>query len=258
MNIESLREELGKTNDQAQKIYLKAKGEERDLELVEAEELDALLKQADNIKKQIANAERIQAVQNLGTYITTAIKPKVAPPQPGAMLDQGPTATYQPDTPKAQPRIQMRMHHGGLRVFNKGERDLEAAYGVGRFFDAIFNRNAKSMQWCRDQGMILDAHLENVDTSGGLFVPEEMSARIIDLRDQYGVFRSNTYLEPMGSASKVVPRRKSGLTAYHVGEAASTTSAGKASSIFHKSSLFSITQLRVSGVNCSQTISIAT
>ena len=50
-----------------------------------------------------------------------------------------------------------------------------------------------------------------------------MDAAIIDLREQYGVFRQNTRVVRMGSDTLTIPRRASGLTGYFVGEAASIT-----------------------------------
>lgn len=41
---------------------------------------------------------------------------------------------------------------------------------------------------------------------------------MIDLRERYGVFRRYADVEPMGSDTKLIPRRVGGLTAYPVGE----------------------------------------
>ena len=49
-------------------------------------------------------------------------------------------------------------------------------------------------------------------------VPEQMMASVIDLREQYGVFRQEATIVPMGRDTVNWPRRTGGLTAYFVGE----------------------------------------
>jgi HK97 family phage major capsid protein len=49
-------------------------------------------------------------------------------------------------------------------------------------------------------------------------VPDELGSRIIDLREEHGAFRRNTYIEPMASDTKSITRQTGGMTAYFVGE----------------------------------------
>jgi HK97 family phage major capsid protein len=88
---------------------------------------------------------------------------------------------------------------------------------------AVFGHD-KSMQWCQDNGIVLQkAQSEGVNAQGGVFVPEEFSTEIIDLRDQYGIFRRLCRVIPMGRDTMTQPRRVGGLTAYAVGEAQAIT-----------------------------------
>ena len=66
-----------------------------------------------------------------------------------------------------------------------------------------------------------------VNTAGGFTVPEEMSSAIIDLREEYGVFRRESKVVPMSADTKTVPRRTSGLTAYFVDENSAVTESTK-------------------------------
>ena len=82
-------------------------------------------------------------------------------------------------------------------------------------------------QYCKDHGIELKAHNEGTNTSGGYLVPIEFSNDMIDLREQYGVIRRLAKVVPMASETKLVPRRKTGLTAYWVGEAVAATESTK-------------------------------
>jgi HK97 family phage major capsid protein len=51
---------------------------------------------------------------------------------------------------------------------------------------------------------------------------------MIDLREDYGVGRRTVFVEPMGSDTKAILRRQSGLTVYSLGEASSITTSDMA------------------------------
>lgn len=114
---------------------------------------------------------------------------------------------------------------GKLRSF-KGPDAEKQAYRFGKWFLATLG-NAQAIQWCADAGVQLLAQSESVNTAGGFLVPEEFSQTIIDLREQYGVFRQWTKMVPMSSDTKLVPRRVSGLTAYFTAENAAITESEK-------------------------------
>jgi HK97 family phage major capsid protein len=54
-------------------------------------------------------------------------------------------------------------------------------------------------------------------------VPDELERAIIDLREEYGMFRRAVRVTPMGSDTRNIPRRVGGLTAYFVGEGSAGT-----------------------------------
>jgi len=59
---------------------------------------------------------------------------------------------------------------------------------------------------------------ETVLTEGGVLVPEEMAARVIQKIGQYGKFRKNALVVPVGSDRQIVPKVESDLTVYAPGE----------------------------------------
>lgn len=114
---------------------------------------------------------------------------------------------------------------GSLKHINRvqGLADPEMeAYRFGRWAAACMGHR-KSQEYCKTHGIQTKAHLETVNSSGGFLVPDEFSNSLISLREEYGVFRRNAKLEPMGSDTKRVPIRSATLAAHFVGEATAGT-----------------------------------
>jgi len=104
----------------------------------------------------------------------------------------------------------------------------EEAYRAGRWAAAALLGHEGSKQWCRDNGISINAaQTEGDNSKGGFLVPDEMSQAIIDLRESYGVFRQHARNVRMGSDAMSVPRRLSGVTAYAVGENDEITASDK-------------------------------
>jgi HK97 family phage major capsid protein len=101
----------------------------------------------------------------------------------------------------------------------RGEGAEIRAFRFGHFALAAIFGSQKSMAWCKDNGVTLvRAQSEGVNSAGGFLVPEEFTWDIIDLRDEYGMFRRLCQVVPMGRDTMNTPRRTGGLTAYPVGE----------------------------------------
>ena len=101
-------------------------------------------------------------------------------------------------------------------------KSADEAYRFGRFIMAA-RGHRKSLDWCNANGIVTKGHTESVNSAGGFLVPEEFESSLISLRERYGVFRRNAKNVPMASDTKRMPRRKTTLTAYAVGEAAAGT-----------------------------------
>lgn len=108
---------------------------------------------------------------------------------------------------------------GTLKAFT-GPTGPAEAYAFGMWLGAAFFGHELASKFCRERGISISAALsEGVNSAGGFFVlPEFVTNRIIDLKEEYGVFRANTNVEPMASDTKTVMRRVGGPTAYAVGE----------------------------------------
>lgn len=71
------------------------------------------------------------------------------------------------------------------------------------------------------------AAAENLNSDSAVLVPDEFGMDIIDLREQYGVFRKYAKIVPMTSDRRTDPRRRNGVATYFVNEGAAGTQADK-------------------------------
>jgi HK97 family phage major capsid protein len=105
-----------------------------------------------------------------------------------------------------------------------GEGAAERAYRFGQFLMASVLGNTKSREFCAQNGIAIQRAMgESVNELGGYLVPDEFGNDLIDLREQFGVFRRNAKIVPMASDTRSDPRRTGGLTAYFVAEAGAIT-----------------------------------
>jgi HK97 family phage major capsid protein len=107
-------------------------------------------------------------------------------------------------------------------VGRKAFTSKEMAWKFGTWCLATLGHK-KSLDYCKNLGIQVKAHTEGVNTQGGFLVPDEMSAELVTLREQYGVFRRNAKIYRMASDTLRIPRKNTGLTAYWVGEAIAAT-----------------------------------
>jgi HK97 family phage major capsid protein len=119
-------------------------------------------------------------------------------------------------------------HRAGKLFAFKGADAEKNAFRSGQWLAATMFGNEKAAQYCRDNGIgVQKAQAEGVNTAGGFLVEGEMEKTIIDLREEYGTFRSFATVRPMASDTQSQPRRTGGLTAYWVAEAAAATESQK-------------------------------
>jgi len=103
------------------------------------------------------------------------------------------------------------------RVRVKNFANTTEAYRFGQFLAGV-RGNKAARKWCQENGFSLErVHSESDNDSGGIFVPQEFSERLILLREKYGLIRQFAFTETMTSNTKVVHRQKGGLTAYPAG-----------------------------------------
>jgi HK97 family phage major capsid protein len=121
--------------------------------------------------------------------------------------------------------------YSSLRNF-VGAKAEERAYRFGMFCLGVYGKKS-AVEFCQKQGIPLvdDVHAktqrENINTSSGFLVPDEFQNDLIDLRENYGVFRQSAKVVPMASDTRSDPRRINGVTAYFVGESTAASLSDK-------------------------------
>src|SRR5262249_27180535 len=91
----------------------------------------------------------------------------------------------------------------------------------------ISNFTKRAIAYCENWGLNTKAQGEAVDTGGGYLVPTYFLNDLIQLREEFGVFRRTTQVVPMTSEVMIVPRRAGGLTVYYPAEGIATTESQK-------------------------------
>lgn len=126
---------------------------------------------------------------------------------------------------------QVRQTYGRLKAFKDRHDDRGAvvraedqAYAAGQFFLATLFDSKSAAEWCQKNGIVVTrAQGESTNSLGGFLVPSQFMNTIIDLKEQFGVFRANAQLVPMSSDLQVWPRRTGGVSAYFTGENTAVT-----------------------------------
>lgn len=106
----------------------------------------------------------------------------------------------------------------GKAVFD----DCDSAETFGALVKIALGRGgADDFAICKNYGC--KTQVENINASGGVLVPEDFQATLIDLREQYGAFRMVARNERMTRDTQRFPRRTSSVTVYQPGEATAIT-----------------------------------
>lgn len=204
--LTALREKQGTITDAMDKLLAKASAEDRELDDAEDAAFKDFEAEFERNTTAITREERVEAVK------AALAKPVNTPGngQRGAV----PAAA--------------RVRYGKLKAF-RGDGAEDAAYKSGQFLLATMLGSDKAADWCRENGVLIQkSQSEGINTAGGFLVPIEFNQAIIDLREEFGTFRQNCQVIPMGSDAMTIPRRAGGLTAYFVGEGVAATESQKA------------------------------
>lgn len=121
-----------------------------------------------------------------------------------------------------------RYRYAPIKNF-KGEDNEERAYRFGLWFSACATGDNDLIGKAKDLGLVVQkaAHNEGSNAAGGFLVPTEFGGDMVDLREEYGVFRKSTKIVPMASDTRTDPRRTGGVTAYFMQESGAGTEALK-------------------------------
>lgn len=167
-------------------------------------DLDTLLSKAD------PTMDDVTAIKAIGEELQT-LKSQLSDLEAVEALRKSHNATKTTTTPQAT---------NDVKVSVKGHRaeslpaEKKSQFIAGRFIQATMKGSETAKQDLADLGVEYKTHVESIDSVGGILVPQEVSAYIIDLKEQYGAFRRNVRVENMTSDTKLVYRMGDDITAY--------------------------------------------
>lgn len=217
--IDSLKARLGELHETSKAIQAKADAEKRDLSVDEAKELDACMREFEEVEASIQRRERILAQEDrLG-----APQSRAAAPNPVAAVT--PAASIQ----NAAPRDGLR----NTRLSTMEERQRWGFRDMGEF--AIAVRGAVLNPGNMDQRLVQNAALstygsEGVGADGGFAVPPEWRSEIMRMVEGEDSLLSLTDQQTVAGNSITFPTDEStawqtsgGIQTYWDGEAATMT-----------------------------------
>jgi len=219
----TILEEIDKLTIEAKALHVVAEKEKRELSDDEFARFSAITEEG-NGELAVLDAELIKAKKYEAAQLDIANR--IAHPAKPAGTDG---AVLRPVTDGAGPKVALPslVYHNDLKGFS-GPDARETAYKCGAHMAACLFGNAKGRQICNDLGLNVQAKMtEGSNTAGGFLVLPEFEQAVIDLRKEYGVFGKFAKRRNMASDSVVIPRRKSGLTAYALGENVEITASDK-------------------------------
>lgn len=221
--IDSLKARLGELHETSKAIQAKADAEKRDLNADEAKELDACMREFEEVEASITRRERILAQEDrLGTP-----QPRMAAPNPVASVT--PAASIQNSAPAAAPRDGLR----NTRLSTMEERQRWGFRDMGEF--AIAVRGAVLNPGNMDQRLVQNAALstygsEGVGADGGFAVPPEWRSEIMRMVEGEDSLLNRTDQQTVAGNSITFPTDEStawqtsgGIQTYWDGEASTVT-----------------------------------
>jgi len=127
------------------------------------------------------------------------------------------------DNPFSRIRVPASAHRPAkMRAF-VGEGAVKEAYASGMFVAAIFG-NERAQSFCLENGISFRATMkEGIDSLGGVTVPDPLSAAIIRIVEETGIFRQFAGRKAMSSPTDTTPRRVGGLKVYYPDEGTALT-----------------------------------
>ncbi len=228
--LQQLRDQYAAEVKGAKSITDTAKAEDRDLTAEEATQVDGYLEAAEKLDAEIkaleANSARFEKAEEAYKALSKAT-PKIGAQVFGGAVPPANDRFVEAASVEFPIRKRGRLQHMGRLSGLSAKEQEDTAGRFGMWFLAT-RGHQKAQEWCKHNiGIDAAVHKEGTNTVGGYLVPDEFDPMLIDLREQYGVFRPNAKVVRMNSETWRGPRRTGGLTAYFVGEDTAITESNK-------------------------------
>lgn len=228
--LETLKGERAVKLAHLKDLKTNAEKEGRPIDDKECASFDKFKAEADELTIKIKNLEEHLKRLAILDEMETAAQNQLPQPTPNNRPSNGTPerdAPHNPAVTNAAKKIPANAKRYGVLKAFKGPNAEADAYVTGQWVMAHVLGNRAAQRWCDLNGYgvndIQNAMSTSDDAKGGYLVPEEMSRTIIDLREEFGVFRRYARMQPMGSDTMLIPRRAGGVTAAWIGEGAPIT-----------------------------------
>lgn len=208
-----LREERAFKIKTAEQIALKAEAEGRSLSDEEITETDDLISSTETLLSDIENLEYNEKQVTKIHDLSKSLKNTTSRSTTSETSDLG------SNVPESRIPAQYNKMYSRLTAFENTDDGRYSAFESGMWLRAKFFKDDRAHRWCELNGVYHRLAQEEGGSAGNL-VPSPLLARIIDLRDKYGVFRQECDLIPMGRDTLSIPKLVSGTAAAFFGESA--------------------------------------
>jgi HK97 family phage major capsid protein len=222
MSKKELQAELLHKAMSVKDLHEAAKAEDRGLTDEERVKADELTARCDSIETEIETMEADEKRSKEADERLAELQKPEERQIPAA--DPGKSPEKRED---AKPDIEFRQI-GRIRSF-KGDDAARKAFEIGMWLRSKFSHPSSDVathanRWLRDNSIYTRAtHVTTNNSLGGALVPVEMSNAIINLREDYGVFRQEARVISMSSDTLDIPVRATGVSAAWGAEAAAIT-----------------------------------
>ncbi len=224
MNPNELRKKRAEALKQAKAIADGAKASNVELTEEQSAKIDELLDEAEKLEAQAKKIEADEArLERLALGVADLEQAPARLAQPVHLHADGLDVSGIGAVDVGGPRYHRRLYAFNGPTALIAERD---AYYSGRFLESVLleredPRRIEAREWCGDHGIDLNVRSEQTGTTiggGAATIPTQMSGRVIDICEQFGMMRRECYVQPMDRDAMPIPRRISGLTGYWVGD----------------------------------------
>lgn len=204
---EARQAEIG---DEIEAVGAVAETENRDLS---QEDLDSVKALSDESTKLTENIKRLRN--------TIEVQDKIAAQRQIPQVLKAQDSLSSDPVPGGNALLPARVR----KVRSKCYENTYDAYCVGQWLGAKLMRRNDCISFCREHGVgdFRGAMEGGTDTLGGFSVPDPMAATIIELMEQWGVYRANSRNVTMTSDTLAVPKLDGSLTVYYPAEGGAIT-----------------------------------
>jgi HK97 family phage major capsid protein len=221
-DIAELQEQLSHKIHSAADISDTVEKEGRTFTQEEIDTCDRLKSEAEGLRTQI---EQIERDKQLHARMKADRESLTKPRGPSVLPAQPEQQRAEPQRPTIEfPHYRVQNLRAFRPIGGESKQDAEMrAYQTGQYLLAVFKGSEKARTWCMNNMPEGRALSVGTNTAGGVMVPEGMEASLINLREDYGIFRQNTRVLPMGTDTMTIPRITTHPTIYFPGEGTAPT-----------------------------------